>query len=411
MLVKNIVNYDLENPSNETIARFKAFLIADGKSQGTIAGYLRIIRDLVEFFPKINLREITRNNLEAYLADWANRTSNRVKGKSLDELGNGRTQKTSAAYLNFIRVVVKFFFKWLDGTDTYPECVKWIKTKKIKQELDPATILTAEEVYSMIVGTTNSQEKALIHVLYETGGRIGEIQSRKVGDVTFEEIEGFLTVKLSIPQRATKGKGKGKYLRLIDSAKILRKWLGKHPKPQANQPLWVTLQGRYAGNPMSTKTIRRMLKRVAKTVGITKPVNPHAFRHAQVTASATYMVDQELKKKFGWTAGSQMLQTYAHLTDQAVENKELEMRGITKVKGHQKRILTHVKCERCGKIYSAGKTLCECGRPLDPDLAARWDQEKAEQEGLLTEFVTEISQTDPATLKQIIALLKTAKKP
>lgn len=398
-----------QEPPNKTIQRFKAFLTAEGKSQGTIDGYIRIIKDLAEFF-KTPFSEVTRQELETYLADWAGRKSTKIKGKSLDELGDGRTQKTSPAYMSFIRTVLKFFFKWLYGTETYPDCVKWIKVQKPRRQLDPSEILTDAEILQLIRCAKTDQDKALIHILYETGGRIGEIRTRNVGDVTFEEIAGTLTVKLSIPQRATKGQEQAKFLRLIDSAEALKTWLGKHPNPTPEQPLWVTLREEYYGTPMSYSTILRMLKRVAKVAGVTKPVNPHAFRHAQVTASATYLADQELKKKFGWTAGSQMLQTYAHITDQAVENKELEMRGITKVKGRQKRRLTHVKCERCGKIYSAGKTLCECGRPLDPDLAARWDQEKQELEEAQAEFWAEFRKTDLETIKKLTELLKTAKR-
>ena len=399
-----------EELPEDTIQRFIAFLTAEGKSQGTIKGYVRILKDLQDFLNDSPFKTTSRQDLERYLAEWAERESNRVKGKSWDELGDGRTQKTSPAYMNFVRVVLKFFFKWLYGTETYPECIKWIKIKKIHQELDPKTILTDTEIYQMIRAAGNERDRALIHVLYETGGRIGEIRARKVEDVSFEDVEGTLTVKLMIPQKETKGKEKGKILRLIDSAEALKTWLAEHPNPKAEQPLWVSLYSHY-GKEMSYSSILRMLKRVAKAVGITKPVNPHAFRHAQVTASAQYLSDQELKQKFGWTAGSQMLRVYSHLTDESIENKELEMRGITKIKRRGKRIISHVKCDRCGKIYSAGKTLCECGRPLDPDLAARWEQEKQELEAAQAAFWTAFHQTDLETIKKITELLKASKTP
>ena len=123
-----------------------------------------------------------------------------------------------------------------------------------------------------------------------------------------------------------------------------------------------------------------MLKRVARQCGIRKPVHPHAFRHAQVTRSARYLSDQQLKQKFGWAPGSQMLKVYSHLTTQDVEEKECEIRGITPKQGKSPRVLTQVQCARCNRIYSAGRRLCECGRPLDPDLAARWDQEQLAQQ-------------------------------
>jgi len=389
-LVKPKQQTEGETPK-QTIQRFVDFLKAEGKAKGTIEAYERTIDHLSEKSNK-SFKKITRRDLEAYLAEW-------------------REQKTSVNYMNFIRVVLKFFFKWLYGEETYPTCVKWIKTRTIKHEINPRDLLTEEEVYQLIRAADNVRDKALIHVLYESGGRLSEIRNLNVGDIVFEmegDIEPRLIAKLVIPQERTKGKQKGKYFPLADSTEALQTWLEKHPNPESDQPLWVSLHSHF-GSRLHVATIRRMLKRLAKQCGIKKPVNPHNFRHSQVTASAKYLSDQELKQKFGWTAGSRMLQVYSHITDQAVEEKELQMRGIKRIKEKNKRILTHVKCESCGKVYSAGKRICECGRPLDPDLAKLWDQEKQAKEELLADFIAEIRKTDAETLKQAIELLKSSK--
>ena len=401
-------------PPEETIQRFEAFRKAEGKAEGTIKAYRRILQDLADFFDKPFI-EITRNDLETYLADWVERESTKIKGKSYKEIGDGQKQKTSESYMNFIRSVLKYFFKWLYGTEDFPDCVKWIKPKRIQREIDPRDLLTDEEVFRLIRAADNPRDKALIHVLYESGARISEIRTLKVRDVSFETIptekQGpILKANLVIPSRKTKGNQRGKYLGLYDSAQALQAWLEEHPNPKPDQPLWVSLYSNF-GEMVSLTSIRRMLKRLARKCEITKPVHPHALRHAQVTASAKYMADQELKQKFGWTAGSRMLQTYSHITDQAVDEKEQQMRGITRIQDKRKRYLDQVKCERCGNIYSAGeKRICECGRPLDPDLAKLWDQEKQVKEELLADFIAEIRKTDAETLKQAILLLKYSKR-
>ncbi len=393
-------NQEMEEATpQQTIKHFIDFLKADEKAKETIKAYQRVI---THFNDEVNkqLYSISRRDLETYLAGWSEK-------------------KTSPSYMNFIRIVLKLFFKWLYGEDTYPTCVNWIKTKTIKREIDPNDILTDEEVKQLITAAesadhqaTAARDRALISLLYETGGRIGELQKLNNGDVTFEKIgdpKPILTVKLTIPQRKTKGKKKGKNLRLVDSAEAIESWLKVHPNNKADQPMWVSLH-KNRGGRIHVSTIRRILKRLAKQCGITKPVNPHNFRHSQVTASASYLADQELKKKFGWTAGSRMLQVYSHITDKEVEDKELQMRGIKKITDTKKRILTHIKCPRCGKVYSAGKRICKCGRPLDPDLAERWDQEKQELEDVQKAFWEEVQSTDLETLKKITELLKAAKR-
>ncbi len=181
--------------------------------------------------------------------------------------------------------MLKYFFKWLYQTEeTYPECVRWIKVRPLHRELDPRDILTADDVYKLIrAAAATTRDKALIHVLYESGARINEIQLRLIRDISFEHVgegEPTLTALLYIPPRGTGiGKEKSKYLRLVDSAPILQTWFTEHPNPEPDQPLWVSLHSHF-GNRLGRSTIRKMLKRVAKQCGVSKPVHPHAFRHA-----------------------------------------------------------------------------------------------------------------------------------
>ena len=143
-----VLNEVINESSEQTIYRFGAFRKAEGAAEGTIATYERIIRDLSSFFHYTPFTALTRSDLELYLADWAERTSTRIKDKSWDELANGQTQKTSPTYLNLIRTILKYFFKWLYRLDdAYPECIRWIKMRPIRRELDPRDILTEEDVY------------------------------------------------------------------------------------------------------------------------------------------------------------------------------------------------------------------------------------------------------------------------
>lgn len=262
------LNAVVNESSGQTIVRFVAFRKAEGVVEGTITAYAHILRDLAGFFPHTPFADLARSDFERYLADWADRRSTRIKGKSWDELGNGQMQKTSPAYLNLIRTILKYFFKWLyQSDDAYPECVRWIKVRPIRRELDPRDILTEEDVYKLIRAAPNTRDKALIHVLYETGARINELQRRLIKDISFEYIgedTPILTALLFIPSRGRGiGKEQGKFLRLIDSAPILHSWINEHPNPRPDQPLWVSLHSHF-GERLSRSTIRKMLKRIVE---------------------------------------------------------------------------------------------------------------------------------------------------
>ena len=68
------------------------------------------------------------------------------------------------------------FYKWLSNSEEYPEEVKWIKLKiKNGNHKLPEELLNEEDIKAMIEKADSLRDKALISVLYESGGRIGEI--------------------------------------------------------------------------------------------------------------------------------------------------------------------------------------------------------------------------------------------
>ncbi len=84
---------------------------------------------------------------------------------------------------------MKRFYKWLKGNNvTYPEEVKWITTTlKTKNRLLPENLLTEEEIQRLIDVVDRPRDKAFIITLYESGPRIGELGSLRLGDVEFDE--------------------------------------------------------------------------------------------------------------------------------------------------------------------------------------------------------------------------------
>ena len=144
------VLYDVMYDSPEhPIKRFVAFRKAEAVATGTIAGYTRILQDLASFVNHHPFASLTRSDLELYLADWAERESTRIKGKSWDELGNGQTKITSPAYMNFIRSGLGVGFgaqrRTLDLLYSRPNfgfvVPKKVKLPKPRSQLKPSSTL------------------------------------------------------------------------------------------------------------------------------------------------------------------------------------------------------------------------------------------------------------------------------
>jgi integrase/recombinase XerD len=90
----------------------------------------------------------------------------------------------------------KCFYRWLKGGEEgqeYPLEVRWIKTKRAKNHnFLPGNLLT-DEVKLMAESCPNPRDRAFL-LIYETGGRIGEILSLSLRAISFDKYGAILTV-------------------------------------------------------------------------------------------------------------------------------------------------------------------------------------------------------------------------
>jgi integrase len=131
---------------------------------------------------------------------------------------------------------IKRFYKWLRNTeDDYPPEVKWMKAKRNNNhKVLPEHLLTEDEVKKLAEACQNQRDRALILVLYETGCRVGEILTLRVGDVQFDQHGAIMVVK---------GKTGPRRVRVIFSAKALTEWLNHHPaRLDLTAPLWTSFE-------------------------------------------------------------------------------------------------------------------------------------------------------------------------
>jgi len=105
--------------------------------------------------------QVTEEDIKNYISDL----SKRVRDNTL-------SVKKSA---------IKCFFKWFYKTDDYPAIVSWIKTgyAKSKHRM-PESILTPDDIKSLIDSARTVQHKAIIAVLFDTGVRIGEFLNMNI---------------------------------------------------------------------------------------------------------------------------------------------------------------------------------------------------------------------------------------
>lgn len=282
-----------------------------------------------------------------------------------------------------VRSVLYSFWKWRfdrEGKD-FPRWLKIPLSARGASRKDHNDVLTPEEVARIADHTVNLRDKALIWVLYESGGRIGEVLTLRIGDVERTE---YGAVRLYFPT----GKTGRRTVPLFEAAvPNLLLWLKNHPRAgDRDAPLWVQVeQANPSGSGIGYRYVVKLLERAASRAGVAKPVNPHSFRHSRATAVAQnpQVSTSVLEKFFGWQPGSPMAKTYAHLSGKEVEDALARAHGIDLGRSETPKSKLPRVCARCSTSNDPdGKFCVQCGGPLSLEGAeerARW---KADEEAL-----------------------------
>lgn len=291
-------------------------------------------------------------------------------------VGKLENEKLSDSTKHDMKVVLKTFFRWMKGDDEqFPKEVSWLKPKiKNRRHKLPEEILTEEEVIHISQTATNTRDKALILVLYETGCRIGELLSLRVKNVAFDEYGAVLRVT---------GKTGDRRVRIISSAPVLTAWLEHYnAKDDPEAFLWPP-QSNYHNNPhtpMLHASVFKTIKVLARKAGIKKRVHPHLFRHSRATALANKLTEAQMKEFFGWTQASEMASVYVHLSGRDVDNALLALQGFAKPPQAQEETLKLTFCQRCKEKNSPTSKFCtRCGTPFNQDLLIRDSTQQDDQ--------------------------------
>lgn len=238
------------------------------------------------------------------------------------------------------------------------------KIQKDKSRKLPEDLLTREEIGKLIDACNNLRDKALISLLYESGGRRGELIGMKIKHL--EPHEKGMYVHLP------EGKTGARKILVVYSSMYLHQWLNVHPlKGNRDAPLWCTLNNH--PEVVSTSAFTKILKNVATRAGIQKRVNPHSFRHAQATELAKDFTEQQLKRYLGWTQSSTMAAIYVHLSGRDIDDAILKKNGI-EVEDRDTRLKPE-ECSRCHNIIPNGVNFCGfCGLPLTAEAESNSQQ-------------------------------------
>jgi len=166
-----------------------------------------------------------------------------------------------------LKMTIRKVYKWLEGSEEYPEKVKWISLyiKNQARIKIPAELVSEEEIQRMIQASSNPRDRAFIASIYESGCRIGEILFLKIKHVSSDQYGVVIVIDGKTGQRR---------IRLISSAPYLIEWINKHPNNSPDSFVWISQNNEI----LEYNGIRTLIRRIGRKAGVNKRLNPHIFR-------------------------------------------------------------------------------------------------------------------------------------
>ena len=142
--------------------------------------------------------------------------------------------------------------------------------KRPKKEKNLPSVLTKDEIKSLIEAAQTRKSKLIIKFLYSTGLRVSELVNIKPEDLNLEEKTGIVR------------HGKGKKDRNIILPESLINEIREYIEKYQNHYLFSK------DKPLTTRNIQKIIKLAAKKAQINKKVTPHTLRHSY----ATHLLEQ-----------------------------------------------------------------------------------------------------------------------
>lgn len=196
--------------------------------------------------------------------------------------------------------------------------------KQRHAQKDPNLILTPDEVSKLIREANSARSRAIIGLLWETGGRRHEILALTLADVR----EGHTPDGkkfYSVFFRKMKETGTEHTAYVIETAKLLEEWLDVHPNKSPGSFLFVSR----GGKQLLVMTVNDAVRSAVKRARIQKRVYPHLFRASRCTYLLRKGVNETLVRRLlGWKPGSVMIARYQALSDSDTYAATLRMNGF-----------------------------------------------------------------------------------
>jgi len=163
------------------------------------------------------------------------------------------------------------------------------------------------------------RNKAILELLFSAGLRVSELSKLKIESVNLKK-EEFTILGKGGKSRVVFLSEQSRYWlkRYLDNRKDMNPYLFISHDKKSNNNKTVGVEGKGADSsdqPITPRSIQRMVQKYARTAGITKPVTPHTLRHSYATDLLQNGADIRSVQTMLGHSSITTTQIYTHITD------------------------------------------------------------------------------------------------
>ncbi|OGH72335.1 MAG: hypothetical protein A2921_00755 [Candidatus Magasanikbacteria bacterium RIFCSPLOWO2_01_FULL_43_20b] len=291
--------------------------IEKNRSQQTVRNYDFYLKRFIGWFGDKSPKKLEAENVRQYRL-WLNRLA--------DAHGDSLRKNTQ----NYHLIALRSFLKYLAKRDVRTLAAEKIELMKMPDrevsflEGSDLNRLLEAPLANKIQDTNNEtqttgdavlikyRDKAILEMLFSTGLRVSELVGLKKDKVNLEKEEFTIM-------------GKGRKSRVVFLSEQARYWLKKYleTRQDMNQYLFVShdkRSGKTLEQPLTPRSVQRLVQKYARAAGITKPVTPHTLRHSYATDLLQNGADIRSVQTMLGHSSITTTQIYTHITDKELKN-------------------------------------------------------------------------------------------
>ncbi len=224
---------------------YKDLLIRRRYSQNTFKVYVNLFNEYLQFLDHKNADEAEEEDIRAFQVYLI------------------KKRRLSTSTQNQAINAIKFYYEKLKGLER-----KTYYIERPRKERRLPTVLSEEEVLSILAHTSNPKHRLVFAFLYATGLRVGELIDLRLSDLDLS--------RKTLHLKQAKGKKDRITILSQQLIPVIERYLKKY------RPNYWFLEGpgrkRY-----SASSIRQSLRASVERAGIKKKVTPHTLRHSFAT--------------------------------------------------------------------------------------------------------------------------------